>query len=333
MIGEREIVKDLRASLRVKEHIPVRWSVKDTALNGRGRILNISTSGAMLETSNVAAAERAIFSLETIKSNGFILPREGRLVWSRPKGWGNNRQLCGLEFVEPNEESVAQLREKVQKGIVKGASARRWKSVTGIILSVIMLVLTAFSVRQYTENYENTLLAYQLLSGTYEKQSSLTETYARELSTTKGLLFQAQTDLELAKAEIGELTARTDQLTESNNNYQAMISQLEEKNAQLAKDMQALQERLSYLDGNVKDLAEAKNLIGEYKDKFRLVKGKIRAFNRQAFEAKVAAQKEKDRIAMLLGNNGYLVKDGKSHVPDPALAEKQRIQIDVEIVK
>ena len=322
--GKREVVNDLRGSLRIKEQLPVRWRIKDTNFSGEGRVLNISTSGLLLETPNVSAADQSVFNLESLKGNGFVLPKEGRLVWSRVKGLGS-RKFCGLEFIEPSEESVAQLREKIQNGIIKGTMARRWRSIIGTILVVVMMILTAIAVRQYVENYENTLLAQQIMVGVYEKQVSLTKTYAQELASTKNLLVEAQANLEQSKIEIS-------QLNDKNSEFQKIIAQLEEKNTQLSNELAVVQERLRLLEGDVKSLDEARALIAEYKGKFRLVKTKIKAFNREAFEAKVAAQKERDRIAMLMGNNGYLVRDGKPYKGDASAAEK-RIQVDVQIVK
>ena len=163
--------------------------------------------------------------------------------------------------------------------------------------------------------------------GAYEKQVSLTKTYAEELTNTRNQLVEAQANLEQAKSEIS-------QLNDKNNEFQKTIAQLDEKNTQLSHELTVVQERLRFLEGDVKSLDEARALIAEYKGKFRLVKTKIRAFNHEVFEAKVAAQKEKDRIAILMGNNGYLTRDGMPYRGDAAAAEKEkRIQVDVQFVK
>jgi len=331
--GERQVVNDLRRSLRVKERLPVCWRVKNTNLSGEGRVLNLSTSGLLLETGNISPMEQSVFNLESLRSNGFALPREGRLVWSKAKSLGHKR-LCGLEFIEPNEEVVSQLREKIQRGIIKGTTTRRWRSVIGTMLVIVMLILTVFALRQYAENYENTLLAQQIIIGAYEQQARLTQMYTEDLAMTRNQLVEAQAQLEQAKAEITQLSDRNSQYQQTIAQHQQAITQLEEKNVQLTQELAVVQERLRFLEGDVKSLQEAKAFIGEYKGKLRSVKTKIRAFNREAFEAKVAAQKEKDRIAMLLGNNGYLIKEGKPNKLDPAVLEKEhRIQIDVQIIK
>lgn len=336
--GEKEVVNELRNGLRVRQQIPVKWSIKNTNLNGEGRILNISTSGVLLETQNVLASERAVFNIESVKANGFKLPQESRLVWSKTKGIGNNRRLCGLEFVEPKEESVSHLREKIQKGIMKRAALRRWQSIVGVILTIVMLALSALTVWQYMENSENTKQAYQLLSGSYDRQLSLTQMYAQELAETKELLVQAQADLAAAKTEIGQLTDKNVQFEATIAQLQEQSSRLTDENTRLTGEMVTLKERLNFLEGDVKNLEEAKRLIAEYKGKFRLVKAKIRVFNREAYEAKKAAQQERDRVASLLGNNGYLVRDGKPHISNAAAAGQgseaaPSVNINVEITK
>ena len=54
-------------------------------------------------------------------------------------------------------------------------------------------------------------------------------------------------------------------------------------------------------------------------------------------EGKIAAQKEKDRIESLLGNNGYLVRDGRAfQKPDAPVVQntnKNRVEVDVKFMK
>jgi hypothetical protein len=57
-------------------------------------------------------------------------------------------------------------------------------------------------------------------------------------------------------------------------------------------------------------------LIALFEDKIRLFKSRMRYLKQQDFLAKVAAQKEKDRVALLNGNSGFVIRNGQLQNPN-----------------
>ncbi len=319
--------QEARKNLRVDDSTPIQWRIKDGYASGQGRIRNISTSGMLLETNNsFEPTAQSMFAFEPANGTPFeAVPQEGRLVWSKKKGWIRNRTLCGIEFVEPKEESVTQLHEKIQKGILKVASARRTRIVIGTFLMTVMMGLLIFSVNQFRENYVTLQASHEEISKAFEGQLSLSQYYAAELTVTKQQLAEAQQLLTQAREENTNLQNLVGELNQKTIEFEQTIAKLKDENANLSTEMVSLKDRLRLFEGDVKDMAEAKAVIALFKEKLRVVKGKIKQFKREAYEAKVSIQKERDRIETLMGNTGFLVKDGSANKPtEQAIQEAQK---------
>ena len=100
----------------------------------------------------------------------------------------------------------------------------------------------------------------------------------------------------------------------------------------MTAEVKTIKERLRILEGDVVSMQEGRSTIAIYKEKVHKVKVKIHEFKQQAQAVKVAAQKERDRIAMALGNNGYFTKGGKPYNPNYS-APAKGVEINVEFVK
>lgn len=334
--ASQPILNEGRKSLRVKENLPVRWRIQDGYESGEGKIINISTTGVLLKTSkDFAPMEKTVFSLESLGSvNGHFLPKQGRLVWSTAKGFRHNR-ICGLEFIQPEEKVVANLRERIQGGITKVANARRTKSVIGTLLLASAVILSGFVIKQFVENYQSLSASQALLSETLDQQIALSRLYQQELATTKSVLADTQALLAKAQAENVNLSALVEELNQKNAEFQGRMADLEQKNTDLNGQLTVIRDRLRLLEGDVRNMEEGRSVIQIYKQNLRKVKLKINEFKQEAHFAKVAAQKERDRIETMLGNNGFMVKDGKAVVrgETPAAAGKSRVDVDVQFMK
>ena len=77
------------------------------------------------------------------------------------------------------------------------------------------------------------------------------------------------------------------------------------------------------------NLEEGRSLIVLFQNKINLVKSRMRYLKQEAFFARVAAQKEKDRLAVLNGNSGFVVRNGQAQNPN---GTKKSFAIDVKIV-
>ncbi|MFA5088707.1 MAG: PilZ domain-containing protein [Candidatus Omnitrophota bacterium] len=340
MFASKQIFKESRNSLRVRENLKVRWRIKDSDLNGEGRVRNISTSGMLLEADSLLSPiDRCIFIIESIiEGKGSFLPPEGRLVWSKNAGIRNQSTLCGIEFIGPNPDILTSLRGRVQTGITKLASARRIKSIVGSVLVLVMFTMSVFVVYQHMQNYSNIQASHEVLSGAYEHQQILSQTYAGQVNSLRAELTEAQQFLADAKAANADLQAMVNdyqnQLIQNKAEFDRIIADLNDKNAQLNSELAVVRERLRIFEGDIRDLEEGRSTLSLYRSKWRLIKGKMGALKREAYLAKVTAQNERDRVEMLMGNNGYLVKDGKNYQPNQMDAQSPRnVEIDVQFYK
>ena len=339
--GSQAILNEARRSLRIKEKLPVRWRIQDGYESGEGKILNISTTGVLLQTQkDFAPMEKTVFALESLDSvNGHFLPKQGRLVWSKTQGFRHNR-LCGLEFIQPEEKVVANLRERIQSGITKVANARRTRSIFGSLLLATAVILLGFVIKQSIENYQSLNASHALMSETLDQQVALSRLYQQELVATKAALAETQALLAKAQAENVNLSALVEELNQKNAAFQARMVDLEQKNIDLNGQLNVIQERLRFLEGDVRSIEEGRAVIQTYKQNLRKVKIKIGEFKQEAHYAKIAAQKERDQIETMLGNNGYIMKNGKvvqpievPAAPAAAGAGKGRVDVDVQFMK
>jgi hypothetical protein len=114
MIGTK--MMEWRRHPRIREEIPVRWSMPKTGVEGRATLRNVSISGMMLEVDEqFKVAENTPFQIEILDSKltGFI-PREARVVWSSDVMVDKRRRFCGLKFVDPTGPAFSRLKEHVE---------------------------------------------------------------------------------------------------------------------------------------------------------------------------------------------------------------------------
>ncbi len=154
----------------------------------------------------------------------------------------------------------------------------------------------------------------------YEEERNLLFNMAKELETTKSILKETEQMLAKVKEEKKILAANTTSSSGSIDKKQKLlqntITELKSKNEALGKELSELKKKLDYYEGKINNISEAKTLVAFYRDKIRQVKIKIKQFTKDTLAVKIAAAKERDRIRMMLGNNGYFFKDGKLVVVD-----------------
>ncbi len=211
-----------------------------------------------------------------------------------------------------------------------------FKKILDIVVIVAIVGIAYYITTLSKSVYEDLSKANENLLEISDQQSRLTQTYAglyqtsqlqlasvtSELEATKALYAQSEnmlksTSLELSQTKelLKETETMLSQLREDTSSFVQMTGkalELENANADLKAQMAAIRDHLRFLSGDVKDMPEADQLLKYFRGKIHLVKGKIKGFKRDAHELKIAAQKEHDRIQAILGNNGYLVKEGKS---------------------
>ncbi len=231
---------DARGNLRVKENKPVSWKSKEGKGIGHGRVRNISLTGMLLETDTVIDSnEHGIFSFNFSSAQNGYIPETGRIVWKRKKKFSRNKHLCGIEFLEPNESSLNGLRDKVQDGIKRFTTQRKWKMFLNVLFITGIMGLTAYSLWMGVEVYQNMNASTQRMIHVAGDQAALTRNYG---------ILQKETEQNLDNVT-EELILTTEQLTS--------VQQ------ELNKTQQLYKEGKGMLQGVSKDLETAKAALAQ----------------------------------------------------------------------
>ncbi len=249
------------------------------------------------------------------------------------------------------------------EGQIKARNARIFR-IAGVILSVVMLILTAYVFKAQQENNkilmqtnEAVLTSVNHMAGNYrsyvtqykDTKAQLEETTRKleavtaqlndvsaQLETTKGLLNQTQTMLTQAQSENNKLKEelqgldgiKLDEKVQDFSQLEAKIAALKSKNNQTANELTDLRAQLKAFQADFSTVEEGRSLITLFQNKIKLVKSRMTYLAQEAYFAKIAAQKERDRLATLNGNNGFMLRNGSS----PKSGNKS-FSIDVKMVQ
>ena len=105
---------------------------------------------------------------------------------------------------------------------------------------------------------------------------------------------------------------------------------MKEKDSQVTLQLSDLKNQLRAFDADFSNPQEGHSLIILFQNKINLVKSHMRYLKQEAFFAKIAAQKEKDRLATLNGNSGFVLRNGQVQNP---IGTNKSFAIDVKIVQ
>jgi len=264
------------------------------------------------------------------------------------------------------ETLLNQQESKLDPGVDAKQQNIYLKKIVGIILSVVMIALTIFVLNLQNQNY-NTLFKstdialtagdhattnYRAYVGKYKETKIELDATVRklevvknqlnqvtiELATTKNMLSQTQGMLSEVQQENTSLKKELqglDELRVSENvknigELQARIKSLKDRDAQISLQLTDLKNQLSIYAVDFSNAAQGRSLMVVFQNKIKLVKNRMHYLNQEAFFARVAAQKEKDRVASLNGNSGFILRDGQVQSPKAA---KKSFAIDVKIVQ
>jgi hypothetical protein len=367
-----------RASLRVQDRQEVKWTTQDGHSQGQGRIRNISSTGMCLETDYVPnPSDKWPLSFYTNLGSQNYIPASGQLVWHRRRT-GAVKQFWGIRFNDSSPDVLSKLGEKVQRGIKKENIRRKIENFLGVLVIIASIFLTVYVTWLGTEIYMSMQQSSNELLDNATQQSALTLSYAQRLEATnlelvsvrnelsymtklyqdnQSILASAQQELTAIKSVLAETQMLLSQSTgrdleeiqrASRQNLgqaslvlESSLAQLQQDNSKLAEEMKTLQSRLDYFEGNVKNIEEGRSLIHVFKGKIKQVKSKIRQYKRDVEDLRVAALSQKDSIRLVLGNNGYMVRNGeivnvdmekyRSASQEGLAADAQDVKIDVTI--
>lgn len=264
------------------------------------------------------------------------------------------------------ETVLNQQEPKIDNKVDTKGQNNHLKRVVGIILSLVMIALTVYVLNLQNQNSnvlsKSTSLAltasdratvnYMTYVGRYkETKLELEETTRKleevnrqlnqvsaELLTTKGMLTQTQGMLSQAQDENVKLkqelqgldNLRSTENVQNIDELQGKIQTLKDHDNQVSQQLDDLKTQLRAFQADVSNLKEGQSLIVLFQNKIKLVKSRMRYLKQQAFMARVAAQKEKDRIATLNGNSGFVLRNGQIQNPN---GTNKSFAIDVKLVQ
>jgi|GEM_PF-2625560 len=208
-----------------------------------------------------------------------------------------------------------------------------------MLLILILVGICAWSYMMFSQVYERVELSHKMVAALLENRTVQAREYARQLGLVQENLDQTKSFLKDIRQEnlaLKEKIKLLDQLKE----MEREIGELRETNAQI--QVQMLQESYktdaqSESPQNLFDfetIDQGRNWIQKFKGKIQKVRNRIRELKRQQHQRRVSLQQEADRQETLLGNNGFLVRDGQVLPMDglDAAAQARDVKIKVEFV-
>jgi len=174
-------------------------------------------------------------------------------------------------------------------------------------------------------------------SGLYQENQLMLGIANSDLSSTQEILVQTE-------AMLAQLKDKNIFLKNEFDNFRILseleLAKLEEKKMRLSVELEDLNNKVSYYEGNINSIDEGRLLMQSYHSKMNLVKSKIKEFKKDAAKVRSLALNELDRVKTILGNNGYFMKQGKVVKVDTvsydavnlkSLNKKSNMRINVEM--
>jgi chromosome segregation ATPase len=166
------------------------------------------------------------------------------------------------------------------------------------------------------------LLAYEGYSYYQIRQDLVASEKEKELLKVE--LEQTQQKIEEQKVLLEQVTAEKDKFFAESEDLKGKLALLQENfdkakidNDRLVKEVGDLKEDLRLWNGDIKDLKEIKLVVNRRRRSVSQLRSRV-------WDIKEKIQQEIDRVEMEMGNQGYLVKDGKP-TPVPGSIELEKI--------
>jgi len=312
----KRLYEETRRHFRVRESVPIKWTIGGLA-SGSGRVCDISSTGALIEAHATTRpiGDGTVIALE--QEAGVLdrfLPSEGRIVWSKSKGFFKKSTLCGVEFINSSSEVNDHLKNRIQERIGQMELGDKIMGAITISLIIIMLAFGGFllaqrsSIYQTIERsnilalnilgqqatlYKELLAQHKILQNVYTELQSEYAATRILLAQTEGLLAEAKKQYAQAQNEISTLRSAL---------AQAKIETLGENVKILVAQRDSLREDLKALELEINTLAtenpEAWTAQArQYADKVDGFDMRMKSLKYETLIAKVGEQKEQIRLS------------------------------------
>ncbi len=88
-----------RRYTRIREFIDASWSVEGLPESGEGQIINISLSGALLQTDRLfVPQDKCVMDITIDGKDGPFTHKKGKVVWFRRVNTSRQFFQCGIDF-------------------------------------------------------------------------------------------------------------------------------------------------------------------------------------------------------------------------------------------
>jgi len=264
------------------------------------------------------------------------------------------------------ETVLNQQEPKLEPAAVTGQQNIFLKKIVGIVLSLVMVAMTIFVLNLQHQNYDTLFNSMNLALTSSDHASKNYRTYVKKYKETKIELDETTHKLEVVKSQLNQVSLELATTKGMLNRTQGMLSEAQDENTKLKTELQGLEnlrakenvqnigelqdkiaslksrdsqissqladlkEQLRTFQADFSNVQEGHSLIILFQNKIKMVKDRMHYLKQEAFIARVAAQKEKDRVALLNGNSGFVLRNGQGQNPNGA---KKSFAIDVKIVQ
>ncbi len=336
---------EARGSFRINERFPLIWHLKDSSVGSTALVRNLSATGMMLEADIQSPPPvDSVLSFEIKGDHPLgVIPPLGRIVWSKPKSCISSRSLYGIEFIEPVQDILLRLREFIQQKIIRMENAERVKARIGIVLFIILTAVLAFCLFQQNAIHRNYEKSYHLMTASSQAQASTYGELRMQYQNQREVLKVISIDLSKSQALLEEtevmLTSVRKESEAALGRLNSEINNLHQKNSALSDQLEEAQGQLAVYEVNPDNLDEAKAILSFHQAMIAKIKRKINNLRQQARMAYVKVQKKRDEYALAMGNNGFIIKNGKPVPPYQSeyysrmKRSSPEIEIDVTLVE
>ncbi len=207
------------------------------------------------------------------------------------------------------------------------------RTIIRIVLLAVLMGTWFWLYWQLSLNYQIVTQSNVISESLLEDQALLARAKAKELSLVRENLRETEYLLGKLRQENEKLRQKI-VLLDQVADLKETIDRLKEKNAMLINHIASVKEREPDFDKTVKTTEDGRSLLQKYRGYIYEVKQRIRDIRRKEHEQKVAIQKEQDRIESMIGNNGYMVRNGENiSIENRNSLANSSIKVDVQFVK
>ena len=188
-----------------------------------------------------------------------------------------------------------------------------------------------------TTNYRYALNEYKVTKVALDDASAKLVVLTQDLA-------QANNDLTLTRSELSSVQQVNDQLkvsiavlerykaraAQKGEGLESMIEAFKKKNKKMDLELQGARKELAVFQPDISDEKEGRAKVLMFKQHINMVKKNISVLRQAAYQVRVAAQKEHDRLEAAYGNGGFMVKDGQ----DKSITTygQKRLDLDVKFI-